>query len=109
MFELTDFSLKEMTECAAALRRFGDASSSMEETAQRIVTYLYDNLRFRETDSRSCALLRFFKTHPYADLGPNLQEFARNTLASEPSAETKCLTLLATAGEKQQWNSRQQS
>lgn len=106
MFELTDFSLKDMTECASALRRMGAGSTSMEETAQKVVQFLYDNLRFRESEERSCALVRFFKTHPYADLEPELQAFAKKTLGDEPSAETKCLTLLATAGETEKWNSR---
>jgi hypothetical protein len=51
--------------------------------------------------------VRFYKTHPYGELPPELQAFARATLGEQtPSPTMKCLTLLATAGEKFEWTSR---
>src|SRR5437660_674552 len=44
MFELSKFTLKDMTECAAALRKFGGQASSMEEVADKIVRYFHENL-----------------------------------------------------------------
>jgi two-component system NtrC family sensor kinase len=109
MFNLTTFALTDMTLCGSALRRIGAGAGSMEEVAGRTVRYLYDNL-VGEGGERSCALVRFFKTHPYAALAEEDQRYARKMLGGEPaSAEMKCLTLLATAGEQPQWNSRQSS
>jgi hypothetical protein len=48
-------------------------------------------------------------TLPYHELEPGLQEFARAALGTEPDPPTKCLTLLATAGDLPSWNDRHQS
>ena len=109
MFNLSTFALSDMTVCGAALRRLGTGAESMEEVAIRTVRYLYEHL-VDEGGERSCALVRFFKTHPYAALAKEDRRYVRNVLGGEPaSPEMKCLTLLATAGEQAQWNSRQSS
>ena len=109
MFNLNRFALSDMTLCGAALRRIGTGAGSMEEVAARTVRYLYEHL-LDEGGDRSCALVRFFKTHPYSALTEEDRRYVRNVLGGEPaSAEMKCLTLLATAGEQPQWNSRQSS
>ena len=106
MFNLTRFALSDMTVCGAALRRIGAGAGSMEEVAGKTVRYLYDELA-EESGERSCALVRFFKTHPYSALADDDRRYVRDVLGGEPaSAEIKCLTLLATAGEQPQWNSR---
>jgi len=54
--------------------------------------------------------VRCYKTHPYAGLQPELQEFARNNLSGAlPRADMKCLTLMATVGQVAAWNTRQLS
>jgi hypothetical protein len=79
----------------------------MEETANRIVRHLYDNLVDKKSGGKSCALVRFYKTHAYQDLDAELRGFAQGILGHAPeSPSMKCLTLLATAGEKPEWNSR---
>jgi hypothetical protein len=35
MYDLTSFSLKDMTACGETLRRMGDGAASMEEAAQK--------------------------------------------------------------------------
>jgi len=107
MYNLTNFALKDMTECGAALRRMGVGSETMEETANRIVTHLYENLVNPQTNEKSLALVRLFKTHSYNELEPDLQPIVQQTLGEEPdNSAMKCLTLLATAGEHPDWNSR---
>ncbi len=107
MYNLTNFALKDMTECGAALRRMGVGSKTMEETASRIVTHLYENLVDPQTGEKSLALVRLFKTHSYNELEPDLQTIVQQTLGEEPdNSAMKCLTLLATAGEHPDWNSR---
>ncbi len=110
MFDLTRFTLSDMSACCSALRRIGAGAGSMEEVAQRIVRYLYGNLIQKQSGETSCALVRFFKTQPFGDLPPDLQKFARTMLNSEITNSTmKCLVLLGTAGDKPEWNSRMSS
>jgi hypothetical protein len=110
MFDLTKFSQADMYRCAIGVRNMDAGSHSMEETAQRIVRYLYKNLTDPKTGQSACALVRFFKTHPYGDLSDDLQEAAQAILKGRPIMRaTKCLTLLATAGDEPYWNVRQQS
>jgi hypothetical protein len=107
MYDLATFTKDDMSHCAVALRNMDERSRSMEETAERIVRYLYDHLVDRRTGKRSCALVRFFKTHPYEGLSSDLQEAARSILKGRSiPRRTKCLTLLATAGDEPQWNVR---
>jgi hypothetical protein len=111
MFDLARFTLRDMTELGAVLRKIGDDATSMEEMANRVVRYLYENLVDPDTGRPECALVRFFKTHPYHELENELREFARGML-EDPSAaapDMKCLTLLATAGERPEWNARSSS
>jgi hypothetical protein len=82
----------------------------MEVVADRMVRYLYDQLRDGKTAERACSLVRFFKTHPFCALEPDLQQFARQMLGVDSAhASMKCLTLLATAGEESAWNARDES
>lgn len=108
-YELSDFSLGGMTRCTSILRRFGVGAASMEEVARRVVGFLYQSLTQPESTEPACALVRFFKTHRYGDLPPSLQGCARDLWGGEPPAETQCLTLLATAGIRPEWNSRFES
>lgn len=108
MYSLTRFTLRDMTECGAALRRLGVGARGMEDAANRVVRYLYDCLG--DEDGRDCVLVRFFVTTPFIDLEPELQEFARGLLGGEePRPEMKCLTLLASVGDEPAWNSRSSS
>jgi hypothetical protein len=110
MYDLAHFTPSEMTRCGIAMRRFGSGAQSMEETANGIVRYLYEELGDQQTGERACALVRFYKTHAYGELPLALAEFARGILGgSAPPPTTKCLTLLATAGEQPAWNARQTS
>jgi hypothetical protein len=111
MFDFANFTLRDITELGSVLRKVGNGAMSMEDVANRVVRYLYQNLVDSDTGAPSCALVRFFKTHPYADLESELRDFARGMLHDQSAATPtmKCLTLLATAGEKSEWNSRNAS
>lgn len=101
MHDLGDFSLRDMAECTAHLRRLGHGAGSMEEAASRIVTYLYDDLTDRRGAERACALVRFYKTHPYGLLDVERRRFAEARSPGEsapPSA--RFLALLAAAGDE---------
>ena len=110
MYDLTRFRLEDMVRCGAELRAQGDHASHMEPVANAIVRHLYDGLRDGPGGPRACALVRLYKTHPFADLEPELRDRVRGRLGGvEPAAAMKCLTLLATAGDEDAWNSRQAS
>ena len=110
MYDLTRFTQSEATECGNALRALGSAASSMETAANNIVQHLYNNVINSETTEKACALIRFYKTHPYGQLASGLQEFASGIMGGAPeSQDMKCLTMMATAGEHADWNSRSTS
>ena len=110
MHDITHFTLRDMTECGATLRAIGKGTRSMEEVARRIVRYLYDDLASGRDTERACVLVRFFKTHSYGELDADLRRFADTMLGGRPrSAVMKCLTLLATSGERPEWNTRARS
>jgi hypothetical protein len=73
------------------------------------VRLLFDELRTEgEPDSR--ALARLYKTHEYGELDPDLREFGRKMMADQRLApDPRCLTLLATAGARPEWNERRRS
>jgi hypothetical protein len=110
MYDLANLSKSEVAECGAQLEALGSGAPHMEEVANKIVNHLYENLEGRQTGGKACALVRFYKTHLYSELEPQLQEFARGVLGEAPmSPEMRCLTLLATVGENPDWNSRANS
>ena len=110
MYDLTRFTQSEATECGNALRALGSAASSMETAANNIVQHPYNNVINSETNEKACALIRFYKTHPYGQLAYGLQEFASGIMGGAPeSQDMKCLTMMATAGEHADWNSRSTS
>lgn len=108
-FSLANFALKEMLRCGLDLRKGAGDAATLEELAQGVVRYFYDNCRTQD-GSRECVLARFYKTHPYGELPADLQTFARGVLGdAQPTPELQCLTLLATAGDEPGWNARKAS
>ncbi len=107
MYDLTRFAQKDLDRCAEALKRLGAGATSMEEVANRITRHLFDNTINPDNNQKACGLVRFYKTHPYEDLNGELRGFAQGILGHPPDPpDMKCLVLLATAGEKAEWNSR---
>lgn len=80
MHDLRDFSLVDMTELGAALRRIAGESACLEAAASGITQHLMTHLVDRDTGEPQCALVRFFKTHPFADLPASLRDFAERVL-----------------------------
>lgn len=110
MFDLEGFTFAEMTQVGADLRDLGKGATSIEEVANRIVQYLYNRFTSKRTNQKACVLVRLFKTHPFRELDDGLRQFASGLLQGPiPSPEMKCLTLLATAGERPEWKSRASS
>lgn len=105
-----ELQLHQMTQLTGALRKLGSDAPSMEQAAQKIVDYLYDELSDPASGEKLCGLVRLFKTHRFGDLEEGLQSWAKNLAGqNEASPDTKCLTLMATRGEQPDWNSRHSS
>jgi hypothetical protein len=108
--DLTDFTIGAMLRAGVAIRRLARGSDSLEAAAQRVTHYLYDHCMNVASGERACALVRFYKTHAYGQLEPELQRFAAVQLGSRaPDEAMRCLTLIATAGDEPAWNSRHDS
>ena len=108
MPSLRGFGADELRECSDAIRALHLDARSMEEAAQRVVRYLYDSL-CEEDGTRSCVLVRLYKTQTYGTLEPGLQEFARNVAGEDLAPSDRCLTLLATGGDVENWWFRDRS
>ena len=109
-FDLADFTLIDMLRCGRAIRRAADDCTTLEDAASAIVEYLYAELHNKDAVGQRPALVRFYKTKPFADLEPRLQQFAASHSGGIAlSPETRCLTLLATAGQRPEWCDPRQS
>ena len=105
MYNLAEFSVRDMTSCSMRLRRLGTDAMSLDDAANRIVRYLYEHLIDDKTRKPACALVRLFRTQTYGTLSPDRQAAVRSIFRSrQASPEMKCLTLAATAGDRLEWN-----
>lgn len=110
MYDISSFALSDMIQCSTTIRSLGKNATSMEEVANRLVCYLYEHLHCASTGEPACALVRYYKTHPYGQLPADLQSFASQLSNGQPlAAHVPCLTLLATAGMHPAWNRRSES
>lgn len=109
MFNITEFTLKDMTACGSALRHIGAGASSMEDVANRTVNFLNDHF-IDDSGQKACAMVRFFITVPYGQLSTDLQYHAQKLLGYKPQDDNlRCQTLLATVGVNPDWNDRHKS
>jgi hypothetical protein len=109
-YNLSRFGFSEMMDCRGRIRDlYADDPPTLEDAAERAVEFFHREL-VDERGEPACALVRFFKTHPYRDLPEDLQAAVR---AASPDAasipDLRCLTLIATRGDEADWNSRHTS
>jgi signal transduction histidine kinase len=102
--DVTRFGLSDMIQCGAELRRLGASAASFEQASGRIVRHLYDSLRTGGGE-RAPALVRAFRALPYGRLDSEQQELASAALGrGDADPSTLCLCLVATAGDRREWN-----
>ena len=107
MFDLFNLQIPEIINLGNKLRKASLGKDCLEDVAQEMVSILYDELVTGENQEKACSLVRFFKTQSFNDLEPQQKDFARNSLPENSDTDhLKCLTLVATAGEKPEWRSR---
>ncbi len=106
MFDLTKFSIQDMSEVGDALQQLELKAKNIDELSDMMIQYFFDNLGDIQTGEKSSVLVRFFMTYPYSSLDADLQHSADKMLDGKPEdQDIKCLKLLATAGVQQEWNS----
>ncbi|MFQ5669997.1 MAG: hypothetical protein ACE5HD_05690 [Acidobacteriota bacterium] len=110
MYDLTHFGLSDMTACGARLRHLGKGSRSLQETAQRVTSHLYEEFRDPSSGKHSFVLVRFFKTIRFGSLERLSRESVKARAGGKaPGDQMMCLSLLATVGEQPAWNSHRLS
>ena len=68
------------------------------------------DLMDQSSGTKACVLVRFYVTTQYACLGPQLRAFGAKLMEGQQLAPTtRCLTLLATIGDRPEWNCRRSS
>lgn len=102
------FSSDEAESLRRTFRSMAAGSRTMEEAAAKLVAHLYRNLG--APGEPPLALVRFFKTHRYLDLPESLRAVADRSMVEEAEpAFLRCLTLVATIGDRPEWCSRETS
>ena len=61
MYYISKFSMGDMVSCGASLRKLSAEDRSMEEIANSITQYFYDNFRVIKTGETAFALVRFLR------------------------------------------------
>jgi PAS domain S-box-containing protein len=109
--DLAKFDLNDMIECGRAVRKAGEAASSMEEAAGEIIRLFRRTLVDSQTGEANCPLIRCFKTHPLSQLPPDLEQIVQGSVSDKRylRPDLPCLALLATAGAEESWNDRRSS
>ncbi len=107
MFDLTKFSIQDMSEVGDALQQLELKAKNIDELSDMMVQYFFDNLGDSQTGEKSSVLVRFFITYPYSSLDAELQQSADKMLGRKhEDQDIKCLKLLSTAGVPPEWGSR---
>lgn len=108
--DVANFTVGAMLRVGIAIRKALRGSTSLQEAADTLCHLLYDSCVESDSGERSCALVRFYKTHPYGQLPLDDRRFAAAQVGGEaPDDEMRCLTLLGTAGDLPEWNARESS
>jgi hypothetical protein len=107
VYELENLSLRQMTTCGTALRTLHQEATSLPDVCERMVRHLYENLR--AGDERACVMVRAYRTVNAASLDREQLDFARAAGGASMAPDTKCLTLMASAGDEPAWNDVRQS
>ncbi|HEV1997696.1 MAG TPA: HAMP domain-containing sensor histidine kinase, partial [Candidatus Dormibacteraeota bacterium] len=104
-FELANLQSNDMIRLGSALQRLAGEATDLEGAAGAITRHLYGQLIDTVAGRRSCALVRLYKTEPYALLRPEEAAFARAATGDpRPAPDMTCLTLLGSAGDLKDWN-----
>lgn len=99
---LKDLSLTDMFQCGAALRQLTRQHESASKYMDAHVNFMYQYFR-DENDESEFALVRLYRTQTLNQLDIDTADVVRGILPNA-DPETKCLVLVATRGELEEWN-----
>ena len=109
-FNLATMSPAEVVLCGAGIAQAAAEAKNLEDAADLTVKYLHGALWDGGADRPATALIRLYRTINFTDLDPSLQDYAASAMhPGKPWPAMKCFTLMGTAGELPEWNSRQTS
>lgn len=106
-YNLQEFGFADIMSCRQRIRQLFDREiRTVAEAAERTVNFFHDEF-IDDSGAPACALVRFFKTHLYSKLDPELRDYTREiTPQADELADTlRCLTLVASRGVEAEWNS----
>lgn len=98
---LDDLTLKALNLSGTAIRGMSINAASKQEFAETVVKFFYDKF-VNHQGQRELALVQCFETRKFEDLNEELKTLA--TSSSAPTSDTTCMTLVAAAGDRQDWN-----
>jgi signal transduction histidine kinase len=112
-YQLEHFSLTDMMRCGAEIRGMvrgveagagpaPDGDNAHTALAARLVHHLHQNM-LAEDGRRAFALVRLFETRRFDQLEEKLAEYI-SSQSPDLMPHTRCLSLLATAGDLEEWN-----
>jgi hypothetical protein len=106
MYAIEKFGAADMIDCRKRLRSLmaEGEPATLSDAAERVVEFFYRSLLSGE-GTEANALVRLFRTQLYDKLDPELQKIAAQSAGGRDLDGVRCLTLLATIGEKREWNS----
>ena len=103
--DISKFSIDDAIVCEETIQKLTKDAPVLEYAAQDIVKYFYENLTAQNGPTLACSLVRCFITYPFHDLSDNLKSFVTTKFSNTfEIGDNNCLTLLATSGEKEDWN-----
>ena len=97
------WSWPEVLACCSDLRRATKASSTPSEAAKALVVALRAAFPADTREGSAFVLARLFTAEPLGGLPIRLQEYARARAGVPLSDSTRCLTLLGTDGDLEEW------
>ncbi|MFA6715692.1 MAG: hypothetical protein WC082_04065 [Victivallales bacterium] len=110
MYYLDKLRMSDIVKCGIEVRALGKNAAGMEDAANEIVRYFFDNFFDSRSEEKACVLVRLFKTHNADDLPPQLRKLS-NAILKQKNAplHCKCFTLLASTGINDIWMDRKKS
>lgn len=110
MYDLTQFAEHELSDLRTSLlTAFERKATCLEDAANAVVDAFQTVLCDPITGTSTCALVRCYITQRYDKLAPHLQQLADQRLEHANRAAIKYLVLLASRGDRAEWNDRTRS
>lgn len=110
MYNLSRFGFSDMMDLRARLRSiFDEEPATIGEAGQRVAKFFHHELA-DGSGKPACALVRVFKTHLFEQLDDARKAFVRRSVPDADRHDSlRCLVLVGTAGDQEQWSSPERS